>query len=173
MFEKYSSQGGQQRVRMSPRFAVASPAHLIASFFGSGVLRPAPGTWGTAAGLAAYLALEQWIPLGGWAVIVLASFVLGAWASHVTGKDLGVHDHGSIVIDEVVAIWMVLLTVPAALPWQLAAFFAFRFFDIVKLPPARYFDTSDRWKNGWGVMLDDSVAAVQAMALLAVAQALA
>lgn len=173
MLEKYSPPGGQHRVRMSPRFAFASPAHLIASFFGSGVLRPAPGTWGTAAGLAAYLALEHWVPLGGWAVIVLASFVLGAWASQVTGKDMGAHDHGSIVIDEVVAIWMVLMTVPTALPWQLAAFFAFRFFDIVKLPPARYFDTSDRWKNGWGVMLDDSVAAAQAMALLAVAQALA
>lgn len=172
MVEKSSSPGGRQRVRMSLRFAFASPAHSIASFFGSGVLRPAPGTWGTAAGLAAYLALEQRVSLAGWIAIVLASFFLGAWASHVTGRDLGVHDHGSIVIDEVVAIWLVLMTVPAALSWQLAAFFAFRFFDIVKLPPARAFDTSERWNNGWGVMLDDLVAAVQTIALLAVAHAL-
>ena len=147
MFEKYSRTGASRNVRMSLRFAFSSPAHVIATFGGSGLLHPAPGTWGTAAGLVVYIALERRIPLG-------------------------VHDHGSIVIDEVAAIWLTLLTVPATLPWQIAAFVAFRFFDIVKLPPTGYFDASERWKNGWGVMLDDVVAAVQAIGLLYAARAL-
>ncbi len=172
MFEKYSRTGASRNVRMSLRFAFSSPAHVIATFGGSGLLHPAPGTWGTAAGLVVYIALERRIPLAGWIAILLASFFLGAWASHVTGKDMGVHDHGSIVIDEVAAIWLTLLTVPATLPWQIAAFVAFRFFDIVKLPPTGYFDASERWKNGWGVMLDDVVAAVQAIGLLYAARAL-
>ena len=61
---------------------------------------------------------------------------------------------------------------PDSLPWQIAAFCAFRFFDIVKLQPAKYFDSNPRWRNGWGVMLDDAVAGVQAIALLAVVRML-
>ena len=95
MFEKYSRTGASRNVRMSLRFAFSSPAHVIATFGGSGLLHPAPGTWGTAAGLVVYIALERRIPLAGWIAILLASFFLGAWASHVTGKDMGVHDHGS------------------------------------------------------------------------------
>lgn len=166
MFEKYSTASPSRKIRMSLRFAFSSPSHSIASFFGSGVLRPASGTWGTLAGLLFYLMFERWIPLTGWIVLIILSFVIGAWASQVTGEDIGVHDHSSIVIDEVFAIWLVLITVPPSLAWQIAAFLAFRFFDIIKIPPARYFDTSQRWRNGWGVMLDDAVAAAQASILL-------
>ena len=152
---------------MTLRFAFSSPAHVIATFFGSGVIRPASGTWGTLAGWLFYMALHPWLGSAVfWGVLTLLALVVGAWACQTTGDDIGVHDHNSIVIDEVFAIWMVLLTVPDSLPWQIAAFCAFRFCDIVKLQPAKYFDTTPRWRNGWGVMLDDAVAGLQGIALL-------
>ena len=151
---------------MTLRFAFSSPAHVLASFFGSGVITPAPGTWGTLAGWLVYVALHPWcgsVALG--ALTALALFA-GAWACQKTADDIGVHDHGSIVIDEVFAIWLVLLTLPPSLPWQIAAFCAFRFFDIVKIWPSKYFDSHPRWHNGWGVMLDDAAAAVQSIIVL-------
>ena len=170
MMEKYSAQSPSRQKPMSLAFAFATPAHLIASFFGSGVIRPASGTWGTLAGWLFYMALHPWLNLWVWLALIVLSLMIGAWACQVTGDDIGVHDHSSIVIDEVFAIWLVLVTVPDHWVWQFAAFCAFRLFDIVKLQPARYFDTNPRWHNGWGVMLDDAVAGVQAIVLLWLAQ---
>ena len=89
---------------------------------------------------------------------------LGVWAAQKTGEDLGVEDAGCIVIDEVVAVWFVCLWFPQNWVTWTAAFLAFRLFDIVKLPPASVID--EKMKNGWGVMLDDMLAALWALALL-------
>ena len=151
---------------MTLRFAFSSFSHIVASFFGIGVLRPASGTWGSLAALLLYMAFDAFIPWWTWAGAVLISFVVGAWACEVTGHDIGVHDHSSMVIDEVFAVWMVLLTVPSSWGWQFAAFVTFRFFDIVKVQPTKWFDTAARWQNGWGVMLDDAAAAVQSILVL-------
>ena len=168
MLEKYSSNNPVNKVRMTASFAFSKPSHIIASFFASGVIRPAPGTWGTLAGWLVYWALMPWVSPMVWLVIATVTFVVGAWACEETSKDLGVQDHGSIVIDEVFAIWVVMALVPQTLAWLVAAFVAFRFFDIVKLPPASYFDR--KMKNGVGVMLDDAVAALYALLLLWLAQ---
>jgi len=65
----------------------------------------------------------------------------------------------------VAAIWLVLALIPDT-PWsQLAGFLVFRFFDILKPPPIRYFDS--HWKNGFGVMFDDLLAALYTLLLLA------
>ena len=85
-------------------------------------------------------------------------------AAHKTGADLGVIDHGSIVWDEIVPFWLVLLFCPAGWLWQTAAFLLFRVFDIVKPQPARYFDT--KVKNGFGVMTDDFFAGVYTVLVL-------
>jgi phosphatidylglycerophosphatase A len=166
MFEKYSAQSPTRKTLMTLHFAFSSLPHIISSFFGVGVLRPASGTWGSLAALLLYMAFEACIPWWAWAGVVLLSFVAGAWACGVTGHDIGVHDHSSMVIDEVYAVWMVLLTVPSAWEWQVAAFLTFRFFDIVKIQPTKWFDTAARWQNGWGVMLDDAAAAAQSILLL-------
>lgn len=168
MLEKYSSDNPVNKMRMTMAFAFSHPAHMIASFFGSGVIRPAPGTWGTLAGWIVFVLLNPWIPYTAWFFIVAVSFLAGAWACQKTSDDLGVPDHGSIVIDEVFAIWLLLALVPPSLIWQVAAFVAFRFFDIVKLPPADYFD--QKMKNGFGIMLDDAIAALYAWIVLLVAQ---
>jgi len=163
MFEKYSSHSPTHKTPMTLKFAFSSFSHILATFFGAGVIRPASGTWGSLAALVVYMALESFIPWWGWICIIITSFLAGAKVSKTTGNDIGVHDHSSIVIDEVFAVWAILLTVPSSWEWQIAAFAVFRFFDIVKLPPVNFFDTHERWKNGWGVMLDDAVAAVQSI----------
>ena len=166
MFEKYSSYSPTRKKPMTLSFAYSSVSHMVATFFGAGVIRPASGTWGSLAALVVYMALENFIPCWVWICIIVACFLVGAKVSEITGNDIGVHDHSSIVIDEVFAVWTVLLTVPSSWGWQFAAFAAFRLFDIIKLPPAKWFDTDKRWQNGWGVMLDDAVAAIQAIVAL-------
>ena len=101
---------------------------------------------------------------------LLFAFVLGVSACDRTGRALGVIDHGSIVWDEIVPFWMVLAMLPAGWTWQLAAFLLFRFFDITKPAPANYFD--EKVKNGFGVMMDDLVAAAYTLLALALGKRL-
>jgi phosphatidylglycerophosphatase A len=139
-------------------FLFQHPAHLIACGFGSGLSPFAPGTAGTLFAWLTYPLLRAYFPNDLWFVIFLVlMFALGITSCHLTGRQLGVVDHGSIVWDEIVPFWMVLLLTPTTLVWQLAAFLWFRFYDIVKPQPARYFDREV--KNGLGVMMDDLVAA--------------
>ncbi len=163
MLERYAASNPKVGTRLSLGFAFSSWTHILATFFGSGLLRPAPGTMGTLAGLLVYVVCSD---LGKtvWIAITLLSFFLGAYACEISGRDCGVHDHSSFVIDEVFAIWLVLLTLPASPFWYVAAFVTFRFFDIVKVPPSSWFDRTMR--NGWGVMLDDFSAAVQSILVL-------
>ena len=97
--------------------------------------------------------------------MVLALFLAGVWACGVTGRHLGIADHGGMVWDEVVAFLLVLAVVPRELAWQAAAFVLFRFFDIAKPPPIRYCER--RYGGGFGVMFDDLVAAAYALLVLA------
>jgi phosphatidylglycerophosphatase A len=149
---------------------LAHPAHLIAQGFGSGLSPVVPGTVGTLFGWISYSLLtnrwpELFTPLC-WMGIVVAGFALGIWACHVTGRDMGVADHGSMVWDEIIAIWLVLLVLsPASFATQCWAFLWFRFFDMVKPPPISYFD--QKWKGGFGVMWDDIVAAFYALLVFA------
>lgn len=150
-----------------PTFAwvFQSPARMLAFGAGSGVLRPAPGTWGTLAGWLVWVAALGRLPDAVLAAVIGLSFLLGCWACAVVGRELGTPDHGGMVWDEVVAIWLVLWLTPASLPLQALAFVLFRFFDILKPPPVRYFD--QRFKNGFGVMVDDLVAAGYALLVMA------
>ena len=95
-----------------------------------------------------------------------ALFLIGIWACEVTGRHLGMADHGAMVWDEIVAFLFVLALVPRELAWQAAAFVAFRFFDIAKPPPIRHFER--RYGGGFGVMFDDLVAAGYTLLLLSI-----
>ena len=142
------------------------PVRVLALGLGSGLLRPAPGTWGTLAGWLLWVLLIQPLDLdtGDMLVLLALAFLAGCWICAQAGRDLGVVDHGSIVWDEIVAIWLVLWLAPVSATGQLAGFLAFRLFDIMKPFPIRLFDR--RLKNGFGVMWDDLLAAGYAVLLV-------
>lgn len=135
--------------------------HLFAFGFGFGLLKPGPGTWGT------LLALVLWFPLNtlitndfAMAIFLLVAFFYGVYCCQKTSDNLGVKDYSGIVWDEVVAFWLVLFVISYSFDtplWYFVAFVLFRAFDIFKPWPIRLVDRS--LKNGFGVMLDDIVAA--------------
>ncbi|MDR2787251.1 MAG: phosphatidylglycerophosphatase A [Candidatus Accumulibacter sp.] len=148
------------------RFLFSHPAHLVACGFGSGLSPFAPGTVGTLFAWASYPLLRGVMADAELVAVLLVCYVAGIFAARRTGDDLGVADHGSIVWDEIVPFWLVLFVCPPAWAWQLSAFLLFRFFDIVKPQPARFFD--ERVKNGFGVMADDLVAGLYTVLTLVV-----
>jgi phosphatidylglycerophosphatase A len=148
------------------RWMFGHPARVIAFGGGSGLITPAPGTWGTLAAWVMWMLALQRAPLWVQAVAIVLGFGLGVWACHHTGRELGARDHSAMVCDEIVAFWLVLWLVPSSLLAQAAAFVVFRAFDIFKPQPIRYFDA--RIKNGFGVMLDDLMAAFFTLLVFAV-----
>ena len=155
-------------LRPSWRFLLSSPAHLVAFGFGVGLVPVAPGTWGTLLALPIYWLVSPRLAPVEFLLMLVVLFALGVWACEMTGRAIGVSDHGGMVWDETVAFLLVLFFVPATLPWQAAAFLLFRLFDILKPPPIRYYD--QKLKNGFGVMLDDLIAASYTLLVLAVAK---
>ncbi len=140
---------------------IRKPALLFTTFFCSGCITPAPGTWGSFAAWFAFWVMETFSDRSTiWLVSVLC-FVMGIYAIPRCGKLLGKMDHGSIVIDEVVAVWLVLLLIPIGFLWQLAGVLAFRLFDIIKLPPVSTIDELEQ--SGFTVMIDDIFAAIYAL----------
>ena len=149
------------------QFLLHHPAHFIALGFGAGLAPVAPGTFGTIVAIPIALVLDRYAGDAGFAAAIVVLFVVGVWASAVTGRALGVPDHGSIVVDEVVAFLLVLYFAGLT-PLRIAfAFVLFRFFDIVKPPPIRQVDAA--MKSGFGVMLDDIVAAGYSLLVFALA----
>jgi phosphatidylglycerophosphatase A len=142
------------------RFLVAHPAHFIALGFGSGLAPKAPGTFGTLASLALYWLLALVLPPLVIAFLAIPLFFLGVWACDVTGRALGVQDHGAMVWDEIVA-FLPLAALASATWWlQVVAFLLFRLFDIWKPYPIRLVERNV--KGGMGVMVDDLIAAAYA-----------
>lgn len=153
------------------RFLLSHPAHAIALGFGSGLPSKAPGTFGTLFGWATFVLIAPYLTPVAWMLVLVAGFALGCWACTRTGRDLGAADHGGMVWDEIIAIWLVLLFVPPGWTWQFVAFVVFRFFDIVKPPPIRLFEQRFK-RGGWagfGVMGDDLIAAFYSLLSIAVA----
>jgi phosphatidylglycerophosphatase A len=142
----------------------SSPIAFIATWFGSGLLPKAPGTWGTLAALPVALAIALiWSPASLYIAAVI-TFAFGTWAADKYAIACRRPDPSEVVIDEVAAIWLVLATVPlTGLDWILA-FVAFRFFDIVKPWPVSLADR--KLKGGLGIMLDDIIAAIYTMLVL-------
>ena len=151
-------------MRPNREFLFKHPAHLIAFGLGAGLMPKAPGTWGTLVAIPFYF-MAHYVA-GTWAVLACALFLFGVgiWAAAIAGRALGVADHGGIVIDEIAAFVLVLAFTPAGLLWLVCAFVLFRLFDIVKPWPISYFDRT--LKGGVGVMFDDFLAALGAIAIL-------
>lgn len=150
------------------KFATARWEHWFGLGFGSGLSFIMPGTFGTLMGWCLFIVLDPWLDAWGWSILISLSYWLGIRICETTGKNLGVIDHGGIVWDEIVAIWIVLWVAGEVFKTpmqQLLCVVVFRFYDMVKPPPIRWFDR--RFKSGFGVMLDDVVAAFFTLLTLA------
>jgi phosphatidylglycerophosphatase A len=155
----------------SLRFLFKNPAHFVALGAGSGLFL-APGTIGTLFSWVSYnwfiypkiqFRLDDWVFAS---TFLFISFVLGWICTHYTSKKLVNPDHGSIVIDEIVAFWMILMIIPHHFWWQFWAFMLFRLFDIKKPAPINWIES--RFKGAFGVMIDDTIAAFFSLLVLAV-----
>lgn len=145
------------------KVALGSPSGLLAFGFGSGLSPIAPGTMGTLVAIPFVFALKGLGEVGFWIALILF-FLLGVELCGRVSQKLGVHDHGGIVWDEMVGYWLAVAFVPLQWQWLLAAFVLFRFFDIVKPWPIRQLDK--KVSGGFGIMIDDVVAALFAMVLM-------
>lgn len=137
--------------------------HFLAFGFGTGLAKKAPGTWGTLAGLAV-MPLLHWLPLPLALLLIVLASIFGIWLCGRVAEDLGVPDHGGIVWDEMVGIWLTLILLPNSLLWWVLGFVLFRILDIVKPWPISWLDR--RVAGGLGIMLDDILAGVIAGLLL-------
>ena len=144
----------------------SNPVHLLAFGLGSGAVPKAPGTFGTIAAIPLYLLLCKLSPLL-YLLVVLVLFVVGIWLCNRASSDLGVHDHSGIVWDEWVGLLVTLWLVPPGWIWLLSGFFLFRFFDILKPWPISWLDR--RIGGGFGIMVDDLLAALYAFTILQLA----
>ncbi len=144
-----------------PGLNLANPVHLLAFGFGSGVMPKAPGTWGTVVAIPIYLLLHE-LSLLPYLIVLLVMTLVGIWLCHVTANDLGVHDHPGIVWDEIVGYLITMIAAPSGWVWLLVGFVLFRLFDILKPWPIRVIDKGV--EGGLGIMLDDVLAGIMALA---------
>jgi phosphatidylglycerophosphatase A len=149
--------------------ALGTPQGFLAFGLGTGLSRYAPGTFGTLAAVPFAMLLKS-LPVPAFWFVLVALFLLGIPLCNDTSRRLGQQDPGGIVWDEMVGFWLCVAFVPTAWTWWLAAFVLFRAFDIIKPWPISALEK--RFGGGLGIMLDDIVAAVFAMAVLALAGAL-
>ena len=137
------------------------PAIFLATWFGSGLLRPAPGTWGSLAAIPFGILIHWLFGFYGFLAAIVILFPIGVWAAQKFDEKSGAHDSGTIVIDEVVGIWIAAIPAATNIWIWLIAFILIRIFDIFKPWPVWWAD--EDLDGGWGVMCDDVVAGVYAL----------
>ena len=140
-----------------------SVLHWIAFGAGAGLFPRAPGTAGTV------VAVPIFLIIGGqplWAYAFAVALVVGAgiWVCGRTARDLGVHDHPGIVLDEIAGFLVAMTALPFEWPWIVAGFVTFRVFDVAKPWPVSLADR--KVGGGLGIMLDDVIAGALACAAL-------
>ena len=137
---------------------------VLATGFGVGYSPIAPGTLGTLIAIPVYYFLSN-IRSPLYEITLIGFFFLSVWVSQTAEIFFGKRDDQRIVIDEVMGFLITMLWIPRTIPFVIAGFFLFRFFDIVKLPPIRLLE---RVKKGYGVVLDDVLAGVYSNIILQV-----
>ncbi|GIU37827.1 phosphatidylglycerophosphatase A [Shewanella colwelliana] len=139
------------------KLSLTHPIHFLALGFGSGLAAKAPGTFGTIAAIPLYLLMMN-LSLPWYLGLTLLSVIAGFYICDKASKDMGVHDHGAIVWDEVAGLLITLIAAPAGWLWLAVGFGLFRFFDILKPWPIKWLDA--KVHGGFGIMIDDVLAGV-------------
>lgn len=144
------------------------PFHFAATLGGIGMAPIAPGTFGSITAWIIFVYLSHFISMINMLILTILFFILSIWICSEASKGLENKDHKSIVIDELVGMWIALLPVLVIANSQyertvyaLAALILFRFFDILKPFPISYFDKN--YKNGFGIVIDDVISGLMAI----------
>lgn len=171
MTQATASEAAIRQHKPNAAFMLSHPAHVIALGFGSGLAPKAPGTVGSLWGWLSWLVLQNYLSLSAQITLIVFGLLLGWWACTVTARNMGISDPGSIVWDEIIAIWLIFyLVMPSNFGGQIAAFVLFRFFDAAKPGPVAWADQLFKgfgWRGGFGIMWDDIVAAFCTLLTLA------
>ena len=143
------------------------PLGWIGTGFGSGLAPRAPGTAGSLAALLPWWFAMQALDPRAYLLVVALAFALGVWAGEWLIARTRIADPSVFVWDEFVGLWITLFLAPPGWAWVLAGFALFRLFDIWKPWPVRWADRSVH--GGLGIMLDDVLAGLYALAALQLA----
>lgn len=165
-----SANGATIMEKLDPGLVQSKPdikytTHFIATGFASGLMPKAPGTWGSLAALPlAYLIIHM--NYFSQVFVVTLACLFGIWVCQKVSNDLKVEDHPAIVWDEFCGIFIALMFTPVESFWWIApiGFVAFRYFDIAKPSLIGYLDRTQ--KGGWGIMADDILAGIAALAVV-------
>ena len=141
-----------------------NPIHFIATLGGIGKIPIAPGTWGSIFAFFVFIYISHYVDM---LIVVILSIPFSIWICEKASVNLIKKDHKSIVIDELVGIWIALVpalylsTQTSRTSYAVLALIFFRLFDILKPFPVSYFDKN--FKNGLGIVLDDLIAGIMAI----------
>jgi phosphatidylglycerophosphatase A len=141
-----------------------NPIHFIATLGGIGKIPIAPGTWGSIFAFLVFIYISHYVDM---LIVVILSIPFSIWICEKASINLTEKDHKSIVIDELVGIWIALIpalylsTQTSRTSYAVFALIFFRLFDILKPFPVSYFDKN--FKNGLGIVLDDLIAGIMAI----------
>jgi phosphatidylglycerophosphatase A len=141
-------------------------AWTVATFFGAGLGRPGPGTWGSVAAVLLWAVYAQLLQPSAHTLLlaliagILLSIALGVPAATIAARESGREDPGFVVIDEVAGQWIALLFSPFDWRHAVIALILFRLFDITKPFPARQLENLP---EGWGIVFDDVAAGLYAL----------
>ncbi len=146
-----------------PAKLLRHPWHFFSLGFGSGLAPFAPGTFGTLAAIPLYYLCRD-LSLENYLLLIAVAFAIGVYWCDFTSKALGVHDHSGIVWDEIVGFFITMIAVPFSMVNIVIGFLLFRLFDIWKPWPIKWLD--EKVSGGFGIMIDDVLAGIFALACL-------
>jgi phosphatidylglycerophosphatase A len=145
------------------RKVFSHPIYFVAFGFGTGLSPFMPGTCGTLIAIPLYYLIHS-LSLLNYSLVLLLAIVIGIWICDVTERDIGIRDYSGIVWDEICGFALTMLAAPQGWLWIVLGFFLFRLFDILKPWPIAWMDR--KLPGGFGIMVDDLMAAVYAWLVL-------
>ncbi len=140
-----------------------NPWHFIAFGFGTGAIPVAPGTFGTLIAIPFYLFLESYSDAT-YIVLTIMFALFSIWLCNKVSKEIHVHDHQGMCIDEIVGYLVTMIGAPYGWGWILLGFILFRIFDIWKPWPIRQVDA--QVTGGLGMILDDVLAGIYSLIII-------